>query len=622
MTPALRKAAVLSLVLVALTIVGAVLLLNEPDRNYDTEPGGPEETSQPEEQAEKPIRKEAAIPTSPGTETTSKPTAGPGDAKGAAPKTEKSTADSKPAGLLVLQLLEADGEEPVGNEQFNLRLGGSAKSLNLTLRTDSEGFARVTEVPEGGYPALLRHPRYLADRRILTISSVESGAELKVVEVFLEKGDALTGTVTDLRGEGIKGVAVSLVLATRDGPLKNQVTSGEDGTFALDALATGSWSLTAFHSAYRICGPMKVEIPAQEDLTVQLVESTSVNVVVENPDGTPCENATLYIRTNFSDPKGSTVSSALPTPPIRTNAEGLAVIGNLPADPGVLLTLTARDARYPAVSRNATVDELEGGDFVLRFPPMYSLSGFVLDPDGNAVANVRLSLQGPRTKFLSSTASGAFQFNKVVQGKYTLQASDASNGISKRLQIDTEKDSLQELEVVLERGEGAISGMVENSAGQPLGLIPLNLSADGLSIETVSAPSGEFSFAYLPKATYALRAGDAKRGRTQRSGLLPGTDDIRLVIDRPGSLRGIIEGEGPALGFTLKIQESPGPDARGLPSRSFKFSSPVPRFHLRDLSPGSYDLHVLQQGKVIGKLERIIIRPGEETGPVGITGLE
>ena len=40
MTPALRKAAVLSLVLVALTIIGAVLLLNEPDRDYGTEPGG------------------------------------------------------------------------------------------------------------------------------------------------------------------------------------------------------------------------------------------------------------------------------------------------------------------------------------------------------------------------------------------------------------------------------------------------------------------------------------------------------------------------------------------------------------------------------------------------------
>ena len=55
MTPALRKAAVLSLVLVTLTIIGAVLLLNEPDRDYGTEPGGPEETSRPEEQAEQPV---------------------------------------------------------------------------------------------------------------------------------------------------------------------------------------------------------------------------------------------------------------------------------------------------------------------------------------------------------------------------------------------------------------------------------------------------------------------------------------------------------------------------------------------------------------------------------------
>ena len=184
MTPALRKAAVLSLVLVALTIIGAVLLLNEPDRDYGTEPGGPEETSRPEEQAEKPIRKEAVISTSPGTETANKP----GDAKEPAPKTEKSTADSEPGGLLVLQFLEADGEEPLGNEQFTLLLGGivfgAGKTRNLTLRTDSEGFARVTKVPEGEYPALLRHPRYLADRRILTISSAESGAEVNVVEVL------------------------------------------------------------------------------------------------------------------------------------------------------------------------------------------------------------------------------------------------------------------------------------------------------------------------------------------------------------------------------------------------------------------------------------------------------
>ena len=101
-----------------------------------------------------------------------------------------------------------------------------------------------------------------------------------------------------------------------------------------------------------------------------------------------------------------------------------------------------------------------------------------------------------------------------------------------------------------------------------------------------------------------------------------GADDIRLVIDRPGSLRGIIESEGPALGFSLRLQERPGPDARSIPPRTWKYTAQVARFHLRDLPPGHYDLHVLQQGKVIGKLEQIIIRPGEETGPVGITGLE
>jgi hypothetical protein len=179
------------------------------------------------------------------------------------------------------------------------------------------------------------------------------------------------------------------------------------------------------------------------------------------------------------------------------------------------------------------------------------------------------------------------------------------------------------VELVLEPGTGSISGWVEDPAGQPLGLVPLKLySGADISIEAVSSPSGDFSFDYLPKATYTLRAGDAKRGQAQRDKLLPGADDIRLVIDRPGSLKGIIESEGPALGFSLRLQERPGPDARNIPARTWKYTAQVARFHLRDLPPGNYDLHVLQQGKVIGKLEQITIRPGEETGPVGITGLE
>jgi hypothetical protein len=620
MTPALRKAAVLSLVLVALTIIGAVLFLNEPDRDYGTEPGGAVETGQLEEPVEKPIRKEAVISTSPDTETANKPA----DAKEPAPKTEKSTADSEPAGLLVLQFLEADGEEPLGNEQFTLLLGGFAKTLNLTLRTDSEGFARVTEVQEGEYPALLRHPHYIADRRVLTISPAEPETDPKVVEVLLEKGKLLSGKVTDLRGKGIKGVSLSLICGTRDGPQKEQATSEADGTFTLHALAIGSWSLTAFHPGYRLGGPLIIEIPTQENLTLQLVESARVNIFVENPDGTPCEGATVLIRTN-SNSGAVTLAIPLPIPTVRTNAEGLAIIDNLPASPGVVMSLTAKDDRYPPLVKNVTIDELEGGEFVLRFAARRSLGGIVLDPDGNIVPNIRVSLTGTQHQFVNSISDGTFQFNgrRLVPGKYWLQASAAAIGVSKRLRVDLAQEAPVLVELVLEPGTGSISGLVGDAAGQPLGLFPLKLySGADISIEAVSSPSGEFSFDYLPKATYTLRAGDAKRGQAVLYKLLPDTEDIRLIIDRPGSLKGIIESEGPALGFSLRLQERPGPDARGVPARTWKFTSQAASFHLRDLPPGSYDLHVLQQGKVIGKLERITIRPGEETGPVGITGLK
>tara|TARA_B100001013_G_scaffold269642_1_gene170958 strand:- start:101 stop:637 length:537 start_codon:yes stop_codon:yes gene_type:complete len=178
------------------------------------------------------------------------------------------------------------------------------------------------------------------------------------------------------------------------------------------------------------------------------------------------------------------------------------------------------------------------------------------------------------------------------------------------------------MELVFEPGTGAISGWLEDAAGQPLGLIPLILTAKDIYIESVSAPSGDFSFAELPKATYTLRAGNAKFGQAQRDGLLPGADDIRMIVAKPGSLRGIIESAGPALGFSLRLQEHPGAEARGIPARTWRFTAQVAQFHLEKLPPGLYDLLVLRQGKETGKLEGIIIREGEETGPVSIFSRE
>jgi len=619
MTPVLRKAAVLSLVLVALTMLLAVLFLNEPDQDYGTEPR--------EEPAGMPSREENAGAAAGGDETDNELAGGTAGAKEPTakpePKSGETTTKIEAPIRLVLLLLNADGEEPVSNEEFNLRMEGPV-TRNLLLRTDSDGFAHVTNVPAGEYPTLLRHPRYLSDRRVLTIQPEEPTTEPEVVKVLLEKGKSLTGTVTDRRGQAIKGAAVTLYTGTSDGPQSRKATSGGDGTFTAEALTVGVWTLTAFHPAYSFAGPMRIEIPAREDLTIQLGESTKVNVIVENPDATPCEGARVVIRINAAPAGGSSMSLGVPIPETFTDAEGLAVLNNLPDDPSALLTISAIHASYTPISKNVTVDELGGRDFVLRFAARRSLGGIVLDPDGNIVPNIRVSLTGPQNQTVNSISDGTFQFNwrKLKPGKFWVQASAAASGVSKRLMVDLAQEAPMLVELVLEPGTGAISGWVEGPAGQPLGLVPLKLYSEGISIEAVSSPSGEFSFDYLPKATYTLRAGDAKRGQAMLDKLLPGTEDIRLTVDRPGSLKGIIESKGPALGFSLRLQERPGPDARSIPARTWKYTSQVARFHLRDLPPGSYDLHVLQQGKVIGKLERITIRPGEETGPVGITGLE
>ncbi|MFP6631845.1 MAG: carboxypeptidase-like regulatory domain-containing protein, partial [Planctomycetota bacterium] len=284
MTPALRKAAILSFVLVALTMLLAVLFLNEPDRDYDTEPGG--------EPANMSSREKEAGAASASDEIGNELTDGTAGAKDPAakpePKSGETTTEIEAPIRLVLLLLDADGEEPMGNEEFNLRMEGPV-TRNLLLRTDSDGFAHVTNVPAGEYPTLLRHPRYLSDRRVLTIPPEEPTTEPEVVKVLLEKGKSLTGTVTDRRGRAIGGANVTLHTGTSDGPQARKATSGNDGTFTVEALTVGIWTLTAFHPAYSFAGPLRTEIPAQEELTIQLGESKRLNVFVENPDATPCE---------------------------------------------------------------------------------------------------------------------------------------------------------------------------------------------------------------------------------------------------------------------------------------------------------------------------------------------
>ncbi len=522
-------------------------------------------------------------------------------------------AASSPGGLLALQLLDVDGEVPVSRSEFNLRVQGATKTRNLQIKTDDQGYALLDDLEAGEYPALLRHQYYLADRRVLDIPKGKPGEKPEVVRILLQRGETLLGEVTDLRGKPVQAARVTLAFNTPDGPLRHQVSTREDGSFSFGALLPGDWKLAVFHSSYRAGGPLTVRIPASKDLSIKLVDSSGLNVFVQSPDGNPCEGARVSARV-INAPAG-----AIPSPSIRTNAQGLASLQNLPGNPGTLLTVTAMDARYPALSRKVTVDELEGGSFVMRFPAPRSIEGIVLNTEGNTVANARVSLTGPRKLFVRSTSSGAFRFKKVPPGEYHLQASLAAEGISKRLLADTEENSLSDLELVLEAGAGPISGKIQDSRGRPLALVPLRLTAEGLSIETVSSPTGVFSFAQLPDGSYTLRAGDSRRGQGQRTGIRPPAVDIVFTIERPGSLRGILRTDGPVRGYSLRLEERAGAGARGIPAHTWHFSSQVGRFHLRDLAPGVYDLLLLSKGAVTGRVKGVTIRAGEETGPISIS---
>ena len=98
---------------------------------------------------------------------------------------ESTEASASPGGLLALQFLDVDSEEPLGRSEFNLRVQGPTKTRNLAIKTDDKGYALLDELEAGEYPALLRHQHYLADRRVLKIPEGKPGEQPEVVRLSL-----------------------------------------------------------------------------------------------------------------------------------------------------------------------------------------------------------------------------------------------------------------------------------------------------------------------------------------------------------------------------------------------------------------------------------------------------
>ncbi len=247
-----------------------------------------------------------------------------------------------------------------------------------------------------------------------------------------------------------------------------------------------------------------------------------------------------------------------------TDGAGRFILDHVPADQGSVVAF-ARALRVVVDQEgNSMVEVLEGASAatlprpdsftdmgLIRVRPMSGrVSGAVLDPRGDAVAGVRVTLTlGLERRSTQADITGVFSFENLPAGSFNLEAIDGQTGLRGRALgvLPGDGEALADIQL---GAFGAISGRVLDSDGEtPAG--------PGVAIEVRTAPDqppveialtdreSSYRFGFLPPGTYTLDAIDGQGNRGRTTVVIEETAQIfeaDVVFLGRGVVNGVVEG--------------------------------------------------------------------------------
>ncbi len=444
--------------------------------------------------------------------------------------------------------------------------------------TDSKGAFTVPALAPGDYRFTARHPD-LAKASTKDVL-VQAGLETPLVEIVIDAGGAVEGTVTGL---GMRPLADALMVAVsvQAGSMRSGTTDAR-GYYKIDGLPPGQYAVFKSRLDER-ADNVPLELMSNmrlKTVTVRRGKTARLDVHDEGEDGVrvygvvresgqPVPRALITLL--GSDRQGLLGMG------VRANAADMTgayeLVGIKPGD--YVMQVTRFQGRPVQTTFPVEVPE---GSRDLRFDvelPTSSISGVVRDTRGDPVPNLRVAL-GSADSGLSGESgligmiaqgglgqartdeAGAFEIDSVAAGTYRISAGSRVGGGPRRRPRGGEAAY----------GEGALEGVVVDGATQLTGLVitvPLAGSITGLVVDGSNVP--------VPNAEIAYTEDRRERSR-KRSG--------NPLLDMFGAARPVRT------------------DADG-------------RFELRGLTPGSYSLRVESEALEAGKLDDVDVQEGLPT---------
>lgn len=512
-------------------------------------------------------------------------------------------------------LLESDD----GIAQSFLSLGElflyRLNAIERTAITDSDGWVEILGLPELEYQLIVSAPLWAASETLHVVPLDDP------IEIVLEAGGAVLGTVEDENGESVAEAAVELIVEQgkaagsqflEEAREPVRTTTGESGEFRFDAVPTGVYRVAVTHPGHRAGGAKGVRVsPGSEaEVLVQLEVGAVVAGVVMSDDGAPVADTEVTVSLNPRQVWRVDLRA-------KSDAEGRFRFDTLGTGK---VRLEFRHPDWAPHSLEATPD---GEELEVVLGAGRSLVGQVVDGTGAPIPSpsVWLTRRGERTRSTKTDEEGRFRFTGLGPDGYELSA-QASGYLTYRESLEPTVDDVEQ--IVLESAP-LIIGVVSGPDQRPLaGARVVARQADSgnrraATANSVSRHDGTFEVSlpvadasWFVSAEYPMMLAIDGPERVVRAGA---EEVIDVELGWGAGLRGLVVDRGGVPVARVRVALVPEVERRGRAARNEVSTRPlrVPRpgrgrragstrsradghFQISGLEPGRYRLEATADG--------------------------